>query len=48
MRGGIDSLEKANRGAELDLYYIANWSLKFDLKIMILTVLTGLFGRNVF
>ena len=48
MRGGIDSLEKANRGAELDLYYIANWSLKFDIKIMILTVLTGLFGRNVF
>lgn len=48
MRGGIDSLEKANRGADLDLYYIANWSLKLDLKIMILTVLTGLFGRNVF
>ncbi len=48
MRGGIDSLEKANRGADLDLYYIANWSPKLDLKIMLKTVLVGLVGRNVF
>jgi exopolysaccharide biosynthesis polyprenyl glycosylphosphotransferase len=48
MRGGIDSLEKAKRGADLDLFYIANWSLRFDLTIMIRTVLVGLTGRNVF
>jgi len=48
MRGGIDSLEKASRGADLDLFYIANWSLRFDLTIMIRTVLVGLAGRNVF
>jgi putative colanic acid biosynthesis UDP-glucose lipid carrier transferase len=48
MRGGIDSLEKANRGAELDLYYIANWSPKLDVKIMLRTVFAGLVGRNVF
>ncbi|WP_158932290.1 exopolysaccharide biosynthesis polyprenyl glycosylphosphotransferase [Acidisphaera sp. S103] len=48
MRGGIDSLEKAKRGADLDLFYIANWSLRFDLTIMIRTLLVGLAGRNVF
>ena len=48
MRGGINSVEKAARGAELDLFYVANWSPKFDLKIMIRTVITGLIGRNVF
>jgi exopolysaccharide biosynthesis polyprenyl glycosylphosphotransferase len=48
MRGGIDSLEKAARGAELDLYYVANWSPQFDLQIIIRTILTGLIGRDVF
>jgi putative colanic acid biosynthesis UDP-glucose lipid carrier transferase len=48
MRGGIDSVEKANRGADLDLYYIANWSLRLDIKIMLMTLFRGLFGRNVF
>src|SRR5581483_5517583 len=47
MRGGIDSVDKAKRGAELDLYYVANWSLKLDIKIMFWTVLRGLAGRNV-
>jgi Undecaprenyl-phosphate glucose phosphotransferase len=48
MRGGIDSLAKASRGADLDLYYIANWSLRLDMKIMIRTVVAGLVGRDVF
>ena len=48
MRGGIDSMEKANRGADLDLYYIANWSLRLDVKIIFSTLLRGLIGRNVF
>jgi Undecaprenyl-phosphate glucose phosphotransferase len=48
MRGGIDSVEKASRGAALDLHYIANWSPKFDFKIMVRTIVTGLVGRNVF
>jgi exopolysaccharide biosynthesis polyprenyl glycosylphosphotransferase len=48
MRGGIDSMEKANLGAELDLYYIANWSLRLDIRIMLITVVRGLVGRNVF
>ena len=48
MRGGINSFEKASRGADLDLYYIANWSPRFDIRIMVRTVVTGLVGRNVF
>lgn len=48
MRGGIDSIEKAKRGADLDLFYVANWSLRLDIKIMLQTVFGGLFGRDVF
>jgi putative colanic acid biosynthesis UDP-glucose lipid carrier transferase len=48
MRGGINSVEKAARGAELDLYYVANWSPKLDIKIMLRTLVGGLMGRNVF
>jgi putative colanic acid biosynthesis UDP-glucose lipid carrier transferase len=48
MRGGINSVAKANEGADLDLYYIANWSLRLDIKIMLQTVWKGLVGRDVF
>ncbi len=48
MRGGIDSKEKASRGAELDLSYIANWCFRLDLKIMLITLIRGLIGRDVF
>lgn len=48
MRGGIDSKEKASRGAELDLDYIANWSFRLDLRIMLVTLIRGLVGRDVF
>jgi lipopolysaccharide/colanic/teichoic acid biosynthesis glycosyltransferase len=48
MRGGIDTLEKAHRSADLDLWYVANWSLTFDLQIMIRTILFGLVDRSSF
>lgn len=48
MRGGIDTLEKARRGVELDTYYIENWSLWFDFKIMLRTLVLGMVGRDVF
>jgi polysaccharide biosynthesis protein PslA len=48
MRGGIDTMDRANKGADLDLYYIANWSLRLDIKIMIKTLVRGLTGRDVF
>jgi Undecaprenyl-phosphate glucose phosphotransferase len=37
-RGEVDTLEKARRRVELDLYYISHWSLWLDLKILAMTV----------
>lgn len=48
MRGGIHSIEKARAGVCLDTHYIENWSLWFDVKIIISTLSRGLFGRDVF
>ncbi|WP_271083907.1 exopolysaccharide biosynthesis polyprenyl glycosylphosphotransferase [Brevundimonas sp. NIBR11] len=48
MRGGIDTLEKAQRGVELDLDYMRNWSLQLDLSIMVRTVTRHLMGPEVF
>ena len=33
---------------QCDLYYIANWSLGLDLKILLLTPLLGLRHRNAY
>ena len=42
---GNTSLEKR---IECDLYYIKNWSILFDLKILFLTVWKGLVNRNAY
>lgn len=42
---GNTSLEKR---IEYDLYYIKNWSLLFDLKIIFLTLFKGLVNRNAY
>ncbi|MBO6148869.1 MAG: undecaprenyl-phosphate glucose phosphotransferase [Lachnospiraceae bacterium] len=33
---------------EYDLYYIENWTMAFDIKIMILTVFKGLINKNAY
>ncbi|KRQ97125.1 undecaprenyl-phosphate glucose phosphotransferase [Bradyrhizobium valentinum] len=43
-RGETDALEKMQRRVEHDLYYIDNWSLLLDLKILVLTF----FSRKVY
>jgi Undecaprenyl-phosphate glucose phosphotransferase len=43
-RGDTDTLEKMQRRVEHDLYYIDNWSLFLDLKIIVMT----LFSRKVY
>lgn len=48
MRGGIHTADKARTGVDLDIYYIENWSLWFDFKIMLKTVVVGMVGRDVF
>jgi Undecaprenyl-phosphate glucose phosphotransferase len=45
-RGETDTLEKIQRRVDHDLYYIEHWSLLFDVKIVLMTVLTILRGRN--
>jgi len=45
-RGEIDSIDKMQRRVEHDLYYIENWSLALDIRIIAMTVLAVLRGRN--
>jgi Undecaprenyl-phosphate glucose phosphotransferase len=45
-RGETDTEDKMAGRVVNDLYYIENWSLLLDLKIMALTVLTGFARRN--
>ncbi len=44
----LRSLANAQRSIDLDLHYIANWSLWLDFKIMVRTVLVAMTGREVF
>lgn len=47
-RGETDTLIKMEKRVEYDLFYINNWSLGFDLKIIFLTMFRGFFNRNAY
>src|SRR5690606_4850684 len=47
-RGEMDTQEKIRRRTEYDLYYIENWSIFFDLKILILTPFRLLNTENAY
>jgi putative colanic acid biosynthesis UDP-glucose lipid carrier transferase len=47
-RGETDVIEKMEKRVEYDLYYLSNWSLWLDIKIIALTVVGGFFGKNVY
>lgn len=47
-RGETDTVEKMRSQVEYDLEYINNWSLWFDLRIMVLSVVRVLRGQNAF
>ncbi|MGH6887044.1 MAG: exopolysaccharide biosynthesis polyprenyl glycosylphosphotransferase, partial [Geminicoccales bacterium] len=47
-RGTIDSVEKLRNRVEFDIYYLENWSLLFDLKIIALTPLKGFIGKEAY
>jgi putative colanic acid biosynthesis UDP-glucose lipid carrier transferase len=48
LRGEIHVPELMRRRVQFDLYYIENWSLLFDLKILALTVFTGFVHENAY
>lgn len=45
-RGEVDTLAKARRRVELDLWYLDNWSVGLDLRIMLRTALGGFVSRR--
>lgn len=47
-RGETDTLIKMQKRVEFDLYYILQWSIWFDFKILMLTVLTCLKNENTY
>lgn len=48
LRGEVDTPEKMRLRVEHDLYYIDNWSLLFDLRILLLTALYGFVHKNAY
>ncbi len=48
LRGETDTLDKMERRVQFDLHYIENWSLAFDLKIILQTLLVGFSHPNAY
>jgi putative colanic acid biosynthesis UDP-glucose lipid carrier transferase len=48
LRGETDTLDKMRQRVQHDLYYIDNWSIWFDLKIILLTPFVALTHRNAY
>ncbi|HUN51431.1 MAG TPA: undecaprenyl-phosphate glucose phosphotransferase [Candidatus Sulfotelmatobacter sp.] len=48
LRGEIDNPEKIRMRVQYDLYYIDNWSLLFDLSILLRTLFVGLVHENAY
>jgi len=47
-RGETDTLEKMQNRVECDLEYIRRWSVWLDIKIILLTIVRGFTGKNVY
>lgn len=47
-RGETDTLEKMEKRVEFDLHYINNWSLWFDIKIILMTFIKGFINKNAY
>jgi putative colanic acid biosynthesis UDP-glucose lipid carrier transferase len=47
-RGETDTLDKMQKRVEFDLWYIENWSLFLDLRIVFLTIFKGFINKNAY
>lgn len=48
LRGETDTIEKMEKRIEYDLFYIQNWSILLDLKIIFFTIFKGFIGKNAY
>ena len=48
LRGEIDTIERAKKRVEYDVYYIENWSPLLDLRIIVETVFRLVWDRNAY
>jgi putative colanic acid biosysnthesis UDP-glucose lipid carrier transferase len=48
LRGETETLDKMEARVRYDLYYIENWSLMFDLRIILRTLLVGFRHPNAY
>ncbi|HKY85935.1 MAG TPA: undecaprenyl-phosphate glucose phosphotransferase [Pseudorhodoplanes sp.] len=48
LRGATDSIDKMQRRVEYDLFYIDHWSVLFDIKILLMTLLSPRAYRNAY
>lgn len=48
LRGETDTLDKMKKRVEFDLYYLDNWSVWFDMKVIVMTIFSGLISKNAY
>jgi putative colanic acid biosynthesis UDP-glucose lipid carrier transferase len=48
LRGETETLDKMDKRIQFDLYYIDNWSIWLDIKIILLTVIKGFINKNAY
>ena len=48
LRGETRSPDLMRQRVQHDLYYIENWSLRLDLKILVMTCFIGFSGENAY
>jgi Undecaprenyl-phosphate glucose phosphotransferase len=47
-RGETDTIEKIQKRIEHDLYYLENWSIEFDLRILAWTLVAAITAKNAY